>query len=276
MIGKNLEGASVRWVIALKGEAEEIIKNYAMKRLATTPFPVYKNKDFDMWLILSGIGQLNAVAATTYLYVKSDASYNTIWINFGIVGSRNFKVGELIQIDKITSSDFQDNYYPSPSAFKNNNIERCNLITVNKPEKLFENDGVYDMEAYGFFSFAKKIAPHELISVLKIISDIPGTDLSEIDKHSVEILVSKQIQLIEKVLKNLLASQKIIFLQLKDPKYFDEICLQKKFTFSQKVTLRKYLTQWQARFPQRNPLEEIGQRMAASQILKKFSDNLMR
>ena len=111
MIEKNFEGVSVRWVIALKGEAEEIIKNYAMKRVETTPFPVYKNKDLDMWLILSGIGQLNAVAATSYLYVKSDASYNTIWINFGIVGSRNFKVGDLIQIDKITSSDFQDNYY---------------------------------------------------------------------------------------------------------------------------------------------------------------------
>ena len=228
MIEKNFEGVSVRWVIALKGEAEEIIKNYAMKRVATMPFPVYKNKDFDMWLILSGIGQLNAVAATSYLYVKSDASYNTIWINFGIVGSRNFKVGDLIQIDKITSSDFQDNYYPSPSAFKNNNIERCNLITVNKPEKLFENDGVYDMEGYGFFSFAKKIAPYELVSVLKIISDIPGTDLSKIDKHRVEILVSKKIQFIEKVLENLLDLQKILFLQLRDPKYFDEICLQKK------------------------------------------------
>ena len=204
------------------------------------------------------------------------ASYNSIWIIFGIVGSRNFKVGELIQIDKITSSDFQDNYYPSPSAFKNNNIERCNLITVNKPEKLFENDGVYDMEGYGFFSFAKKIASHELISVLKIISDIPGTDLSKIDKHRVEILVSKQIQFIEKVLENLLALQKILILQLRDPKYFDEICLQKKFTFSQKVTLRKYLTQWQARFPLRNPLDEIRQKMTASQILKKFSDNLLR
>ena len=82
MIEKNFEGVSVRWVIALKGEAEEIIKNYAMKRVETMPFPVYKNKDLDMWLILSGIGQLNAVAATSYLYVKSDGSYNTIWIYF--------------------------------------------------------------------------------------------------------------------------------------------------------------------------------------------------
>ena len=276
MIEKKFEGVSVRWVIALKAEAEEIIKSYVMQRVATTPFPVYKNKDLDMWLILSGIGQLNAVAATSYLYVKSDASYNTIWINFGIVGSRNFKVGELIQIDKITSNDFRDNYYPSPATFKNNNVERSNLITVNKPEALFKSDGVYDMEGYAFFSFAKKIASYELVSVLKIISDIPGTDLSKIDKHRVETLVSKQIQFIEKVLENLLALQKVLFLQLKDPKYFDEICLQKKFTFSQKVTLRKYLTQWQARFPLRNPLEEIGQRMTASQILKKFSDNLLR
>ena len=208
--------------------------------------------------------------------VKSDASYNTIWINLGIVGSRNFKVGELVQIDKITSNDFRENYYPSPVTFKKNNIERSNLITVNRPEELFKNDGVYDMEGYAFFSFAKKIASYELVSVLKIISDIPGTDISKIDKLEVERLVSKKIQTIEKVLENLLPLQEILLLQIRNPNYFDEVCVQKKFSFSQKVTLRKLLTQWQSRFPMRNPLEEIGQRMTASQVLKIFSDNLSR
>lgn len=276
MINQNFEGMSVRWVIALKAEAEEIIKNYALERVATKPFPVYKNRDIDIWLVLSGMGQINAVAATTYLYVKSDASYNTIWINLGIVGSRNFKVGELVQIDKITSNEFRDNYYPSPATFKNNNIERSNLITVNKPEMLFKSDGVYDMEGYAFFSFAKKIASYELISVLKIISDIPGTDLSKIDKIGVERLFSKKMPLIEKVLKNLLSLQEILLLQQRNPNYFDEICQQRKFSFTQKVTLRKYLTQWQSRFPLRNPLGEIEQKMTTSQILKRFSDNLSR
>ena len=276
MINQNFEGMSVRWVIALKAEAKEIIKNYALERVATKPFQVYKNRDIDIWLVLSGIGQINAVAATTYLYVKSDASYNTIWINLGIVGSRNFKVGELVQIDKITSNEFRDNYYPSPATFKNNNIERSNLITVNKPEMLFKSDGVYDMEGYAFFSFAKKIASYELISVLKIISDIPGTDLSKIDKIGVERLFSKKMPLIEKVLKNLLSLQEILLLQQRNPNYFDEICQQRKFSFTQKVTLRKYLTQWQSRFPLRNPLGEIEQKMTTSQILKRFSDNLSR
>ena len=276
MINQNFEGMSVRWVIALKAEAEEIIKNYALERVVTKPFPVYKNRDIDIWLVLSGIGQINAVAATTYLYVKSDASDKTIWINLGIVGSRNFKVGELVQIDKITSNDFPDNHYPSPATFKNNNVERSNLITVNKPEALFENDGVYDMEGYAFFSFAKKIASYELISVLKIISDIPGTDLSRIDKIGVERLFSKKMPLIEKVLKNLLSLQEILLLQQRNPNYFDEICQQRKFSFSQKVTLKKYLTQWQSRFPMRNPLSEIEKKMTTSQILKRFSDNLLR
>lgn len=276
MINQNFEGMSVRWVIALKAEAKEIIKNYALERVATKPFQVYKNRDIDIWLVLSGMGQINAVAATTYLYVKSDASYNTIWINLGIVGSRNFKVGELVQIDKITSNEFRDNYYPSPATFKNNNIERSNLITVNKPEMLFKSDGVYDMEGYAFFSFAKKIASYELISVLKIISDIPGTDLSKIDKIGVERLFSKKMPLIEKVLKNLLSLQEILLLQQRNPNYFDEICQQRKFSFTQKVTLRKYLTQWQSRFPLRNPLGEIEQKMTTSQILKRFSDNLSR
>ena len=276
MIKQNFKGMSVRWVIALKAEAKEIIKNYALERVATKPFQVYKNRGIDIWLVLSGIGQINAVAATTYLYVKSDASYNTIWINLGIVGSRNFKVGELVQIDKITSNEFRDNYYPSPATFKNNNIERSNLITVNKPETLFKSDGVYDMEGYAFFSFAKKIASYELISVLKIISDIPGTDLSKIDKIGVERLFSKKMPLIEKVLKNLLSLQEILLLQQRNPNYFDEICQQRKFSFTQKVTLRKYLTQWQSRFPLRNPLGEIEQKMTTSQILKRFSDNLSR
>ena len=78
MIKQNFKGMSVRWVIALKAEAEEIIKNYALERVATKPFPVYKNTDIDIWLVLSGIGQINAVAAATYLFVKSDASFNTI------------------------------------------------------------------------------------------------------------------------------------------------------------------------------------------------------
>ncbi len=240
MINQNFERMSVRWVIALKAEAEEIIKNYALERVATKPFPVYKNKDVDIWLVLSGIGQINAVAATTYLYVKSDASDNTIWMNLGIVGSRNFKVGELVQIDKITSNGFRDNHYPSPATFKNNNVERSNLITVNKPEALFENDGVYDMEGYAFFSFAKKIASYELVSVLKIISDIPGTDISKIDKIAVERLVLKKMPLIEKVLENLLSLQEMLLLQKRNPNYFDEICQKKKFSFSQKVTLKKY------------------------------------
>ena len=276
MIKKNFEEVSVRWVIALKAEAEEIIKNYALERVATKPFPVYKNRDNDIWLVLSGIGQINAVAATTYLYVKSDASYNTIWINLGIVGSRNFKVGELVQIDKITSNEFRDNYYPSPATFKNNNVERSNLITVNKPETLFKSDGVFDMEGYAFFSFAKKIASYELVSVLKIVSDIPGTDISKIDKLGIERLFSKKIPLIEKVLENLFSLQKILLLQQRNPNYFDEICQQRKFSFTQKVTLRKYLTQWQSRFPLRNPLGEIEQEMTTSQILKRFSDNLSR
>ena len=276
MINQNFEGMSVRWVIALKAEAEEIIKNYALERVVTKPFPVYKNRDIDIWLVLSGIGQINAVAATAYLYVKSDASDNTIWMNLGIAGSRNFKVGELVQVDKITSNDFPDNHYPSPATFKNNNVERSNLITVNKPEALFENDGVYDMEGYAFFSFAKKIASYELVSVLKIISDIPGTDISKIDKIAVERLVLKKMPLIEKVLENLLSLQEMLLLQKRNPNYFDEICQKKKFSFSQKVTLKKYLTQWRSRFPMRNPLGEIEQKMTASQILKRFSDNLLR
>ena len=64
---------SMRWVIALKAEAKEIIKQYDLISFDHEgPFPVYKNKSQDIWLTISGIGQINSSAATIHLFHKSN------------------------------------------------------------------------------------------------------------------------------------------------------------------------------------------------------------
>ena len=57
---------SMRWVIALKAEAKEIIKQYDLISFDHEgPFPVYKNKSQDIWLTISGIGQINSIIYKT-------------------------------------------------------------------------------------------------------------------------------------------------------------------------------------------------------------------
>ena len=87
---------SIRWVVALKAEAEIILDEYNMNfdpefRL----FQVFRNFEKTRWLILSGIGRHNSAAATTYLYMISKASRSTSWINLGIAGSGKGHYGDL-------------------------------------------------------------------------------------------------------------------------------------------------------------------------------------
>ena len=76
MIKSNfLKKTSVRWVVALKEEAEVILDNYKMVLVnEKTLYPIYKNVEETHWLTLSGIGRHNSAASTSYLYTISKAS----------------------------------------------------------------------------------------------------------------------------------------------------------------------------------------------------------
>ena len=87
---------SIRWVVALKVEAEIILDEYNMNfDPEFTLFQVFRNFEKTRWLILSGIGRHNSAAATTYLYMISQASRSTSWINLGIAGSGKGHYGDL-------------------------------------------------------------------------------------------------------------------------------------------------------------------------------------
>ena len=78
---------SIRWVVALKAEAISIIEQYKLFSYDHEgPFPIYKSKSQDIWLIVSGVGQVNAAAASIHLFEKSTKLQNSVWINIGIAG----------------------------------------------------------------------------------------------------------------------------------------------------------------------------------------------
>ena len=63
---------SIRWLVALRAEAKEIISQYELKSFEHEgPYQIFKSKKYDIWLIISGIGNVNAAAASAYLFLKS-------------------------------------------------------------------------------------------------------------------------------------------------------------------------------------------------------------
>ena len=79
---------TVCWVVALKSEAKPIISYFELDHQSgNNIFPIYRNDKLGHSLIISGVGQINAAAATTYLASESGAPPWAAWINLGIAGS---------------------------------------------------------------------------------------------------------------------------------------------------------------------------------------------
>jgi len=257
-------------------EATPIIRALSLIKIAgNLPFPIYSDEEREHWLIVSGLGQINVAAATSLLFEKSRADKTSVWINVGIAGSKTFNIGELVFIDKVTSNTSGKSLYPY--SIPNLKIEnRSELVTVNSPEREFGSEGVYDMEGFSFFKVTSKLSSNELILILKIVSDGPGSDLSKIDKNKISKLVEKKIPTLLQILPTLVSLSKNLRSQILLPKNFEDICNLRKFTFSQRVTLKKLLHQWHARKPSKNLLKNISVLKTSSKIIKFMEEELNR
>ena len=90
------ETPDICWVIALKSEAIPIISQFKLSLLSNELlFPIYKNQKIRHALVISGIGQINAAAATAYLASQCNAEKWTAWVNVGIAGYSEGSIGEI-------------------------------------------------------------------------------------------------------------------------------------------------------------------------------------
>jgi hypothetical protein len=254
--------------MALKSEANPIINALNLKRVpGHLPFQVYKEEEEGHWLVISGIGAINSAAACSFLFEKSKADSLSIWVNLGIAGSKNFDIGDLVLIDKVSSSFLGKSQYPRIAP----NLEsqpKSELLTVQIAEINYETDAVYDMEGFAFFLIANKFTTLELILVLKVISDGPGTDLEKIDKNKVSELIESKITTISDILSSMNRLSKDLKSQEVDPKEFVEICKNKRYSFSEKVILKKLMQQWYARNPSNNSSKLISKKKDGAEVIK--------
>ena len=131
----NIKKTSVRWVVALKEEAQIILEHFKLKAVnEKTIYPIYKNEDETHWLIISGIGRSNAAASTAYLYSFSKASKYTSWVNIGIAGSDKGNYGDLYLVDKISTYQCKKSTYPS--TMPKTSLPKMHLFTSEQKKSV--------------------------------------------------------------------------------------------------------------------------------------------
>jgi adenosylhomocysteine nucleosidase len=89
-------------VIATRIEAEPFIQGLDMKEVEVRPFPVYDGSG--VYLVISGIGKVNAGMATAYVCLKFDPA---CILNMGAAGANvdSKELGEIFLIEKTVEPD---------------------------------------------------------------------------------------------------------------------------------------------------------------------------
>ena len=231
---------SIRWVIALKEEAQTILDHYKLRPVnEKTIYPIYKNEEETHWLIICGIGRNNAAASTAYLYAYSNASKYTSWINIGIAGSSKGNYGDLYLVDKISTYQRKKSTYPStlPKA----TLPKMHLFTSDIPISDYSTYELIDMEGSAFFDIASKLTSKEFICLMKIISDGPKNDIKEITKSKTSNLIKANLFKIINVVSYYERLSEEEFQIIDKPKLFNEIKSKWHFSATQSYKLETLL-----------------------------------
>ena len=230
---------SIRWVVALKVEAEIILDEYNMNfDPEFTLFQVFRNFEKTRWLILSGVGRHNSAAATTYLYMISKASRSTCWINLGIAGSGKGHYGDLCLVNKISNNDSSNTY---PATMPKVTFHKMNLFTSDVPLTDYTLHELIDMEGNAFYDITNKLSGREFICLMKVISDGPNNDIEDLNKFKIRELINLNIANIKTIVSYYEKLSMDQYQIIQQPKILSEILSQWHFSVSQKHRLENLI-----------------------------------
>ncbi len=130
--------------------------------------PVYTNEKIT--LIITGMGKKAMEKALISSMEKRAFSF---YLNIGYAGHPLHLPGKAFFAQKI-SQENASSFYPHIFPFMQR-LSSSDLISVDKMEKKFSKDALYDMEGYAFFStLIEKRIPLEAIASFKVVSDGPN------------------------------------------------------------------------------------------------------
>lgn len=172
------------WVVALRSEARPIIEQLGLKQTNRMGgFDLYESAEHR--LVISGIGKVNAAAATTWLFGQGiddeHSGDSRIWINFGIGGNQNHELGTVIRAGRIKDEGRDKSWFPQKIT-KQVPFQSGEILTLDQPcfDYAQKSRWILEMEAAGFISTALRFSSLEWIQSVKVISDNEKSDPKQI------------------------------------------------------------------------------------------------
>lgn len=226
----------IHFIVATNFEARPLIDFFKLKKkIHIEEFQIFNNEEIS--LTVSGIGKIFSALAVAHTYFQFGKKKNQIWINFGLAGHKNLKIGKLVLVNKIIDSNSNFTFFPF--FHKKFNFEKKNCTTYDRPDTNY-NDSLSDMEASGFFGAASKHSTTEFIHSFKIISDNQNESINFRDEKKIYRIISKQMKNINSLVKEVNLLKKKYFSEIPHidqeiSKIFEKV----NFTFSEKEQFKK-------------------------------------
>ena len=265
--------SAMRWVTALKPEAQPIIDALGLRRFAKCKkYPIYTDKSEENWLIISGVGQTNVVKAVEYLYQESDAPPWSGWINLGIAGSGLDDYGRMYLVDKISSEIAANSLFPGVAI--SSDLPRSGLFTVRKPRTDYEGQELIDMEGYCFYKSVNRFCCRELIVVLKVVSDGSNANIKALNSRKIKELILGNLEKVLVTASHLSELSNFEAKRLTAPDEYEIVLAKWHFTVSQEYQLKNLIYRWHSCFPDKLLISHISHCKNAQSVLKHLSEEV--
>jgi hypothetical protein len=200
-----MSAPAINLVTALPAEAKPIASKFGLERLqADRRFALYRRDRIA--LVVSGPGKIDAASATAYLGALGGCKNDAIWINVGVAGHAQRKVGEILLAHKITDAGSGHSWHPALAGGVDEPCQSDSLVTLDRPDLSYECDGMFDMEASGFYPTACRFSAMESVQVLKIISDNRDDTAFGLSAKRVRRLMVAALDTLEALLEQLAKS----------------------------------------------------------------------
>ena len=224
-------------VCALAAEARPLISALSLRKDEhACPYDTYFDEDSTCVLVLSGMGNVAASSATSYLLTRfSFQPDRDFLLNFGSCAGKEPGLYLIHKItDQVTGRDFYpDMLYDLSSCGLSLSSEKA-LVTVPKViASLPDPELLYEMEASGIFLAASRFCPPHRMFFLKYVSDSGEEDPKKITSELLTRRAEEQLPVVLSVLEYLKEAAE--YVTLNNGKTLSASQLLEQFGFEGKI-----------------------------------------
>lgn len=267
----------IRLVTALAAEARPIVSHWRLTAAGDGHLTRFEGDGLE--LVVSGIGSAAAAAAVGYLAGRGEARGPGLdgqdrhrqaigWINVGIAGHRDHELGSAWLAAKVVEQSSGRAWYPPltiqapcPGAV---------VRTVAKVERALVEDGLYEMEAAGFYSTATRFATAELVQVLKVVSDNRLTPPERLTRQSVGELIEGAIPALESLIDGTRRLASEVAVRLAPPEQLPAFLERWHFTVTQRRQLERLLRRLAVLAEEPATCDSVSEARSAKEVLARL------